>query len=121
MATKLLRSDGKQPVIGDDVPVKITATVPSGTTLSKAWITFKLKKTDDDPGVLQKTITSGFTVVTATKIEFTITLAKAETALFVAGKTYFFDVQGKDSSGNIQTLLPDGEAVWQRGVTAASS
>lgn len=119
MATALLRSDGKNPVIGDDIPLTVTATVPAGITLVKAWITFKTQRSDlDAAAIVQKSITSGF--VGTTSVVFTLTITKTDTALFSARK-YFWDVQAKDSNGNIATIIPDGEVTWQLGVTDASS
>lgn len=122
MATILLRSDGKNPVIGDDIPVSFTVTVPAGFgTPTKAWMTFKRSKSmaDADSGVVQKSITSGFTV-SGTSLTFTITLADTDTDDFTPGK-YFWDCQVKDASGNIATVVPDGEVTWIKGVTDAAS
>lgn len=119
MATILLRSDGKNPIIGDEVPVSVTATIPAGVTLTKAWMTFKIQRGDlDAAAIVQKSITSGFTGTTT--VTFTITLSETDTALFSA-RRYFWDIQAKDSNSHIATLIPDGEVTWQLGITNASS
>jgi hypothetical protein len=116
MAVKLVRTDNKNPVIGDTVPVQVSiSSIPDGVSISKAWITFKRKIEDRDiDAVLQKVITSGFTGTTT--IAFTFTLTKTDTALF-RPTNYVFDIQIKDSDGNIFTPFPDGEVTWQKGVT----
>lgn len=122
MATKTLRrSDGSLPVIGDTLPITITIiNVPSGTSIVKAWITFKAKLSDSDvDAILQKTITSGFTGTSS--VAFTFTLTATETAVFIAGRSYRWDVQVKDNTGGIFTPIPDAEVTWQKSVTDAAS
>ncbi len=118
MATELKRSDGLDPIIGDAIPLTLTITVPAGITLSKAWWTFKRSLSDlDAAAIVQKTTTS-FTGTTT--VVFSFTLSKTDTALFTAGKRYYWDVQAIDSGGNPATIIPDGEVIWRRGVTDAS-
>ncbi len=120
MATKLLRADNKNPVIGDDmtVPVSVSA-VASGVSISKAWITFKTNKDSEDTAILQKSITSGFSGTST--VTFSFSLSNTDTAIFKDGTKYFFDVQVLDSNGKITTPIPDGEATFQKGVTKATA
>ena len=115
MATNLLRSDGKRPVTGDDISLAITATVPAGVTLVKAWATFKSELGDADADAIAQVSTTSFSGTTT--VTFTLVLSKIQTALFVADRTYVWDVQAKDSNGNIGTVIPDGEVSWQKGAT----
>lgn len=115
MATNLLRSDGKRPVTGDDISLAITATVPAGVTLVKALATFKSELGDADADAIAQVSTTSFSGTTT--VTFTLVLSKIQTALFVADRTYVWDVQAKDSNGNIGTVIPDGEVIWQKGAT----
>lgn len=120
MPTKLLRADKKKPVIGDDMTIPVSvSSLPSGVSLSKAWITFKTNKDADDAAILQKSITSGFTGTTT--VSFSFSLSKTDTAIFKDGVKYFFDVQVLDSNSKITTPIPDGEATFQKGVTKATA
>lgn len=117
MATVLLANTGKNPVIGDDVPIRVTLIgVPSGTAIVEAWATFKRSLDDlDAAAIVQLDITGGF--VGTTTVVFTLTIPRASSALFTPNKKYLFDVQVKDSIGNITTPIPDGEVTWQKGAT----
>lgn len=119
MATRLLRADGKNPVIGDDMTVPVSVSEVSGVSITKAWLTFKTNKDANDASVLQKIITSGFTGTTT--VTFSFSLSKTDTAVFQPDTKYFFDVQILDSNNKVTTPIPDGEAVFQKGVTAATS
>src|SRR5689334_8072125 len=121
MPYELKTTTGKQPTRGDTLPMNFTISGWTGSpTFTKAWATFKLRDTDlDAAAVLQKVITSGFTL-TAGTLTFTITLTATETALFTAGKTYLWDVQILSSVGTF-TPVPDGTVQFQRGRTDATS
>lgn len=122
MATQLLRSDGKNPIIGDALPIDFTATVPAGFgTPTKAIVTFKRSKSlaDNDSGVVQKSITSGFTV-SGTTLTFTITLSTTDTDDFLPGK-YFWSCRVINASSYPASIVPDGEVIWEKGATDAVS
>lgn len=120
--TRLLRTDGRHPVCGDTLPIDLTVTnVPAGTTIVKAWLTFKKSSGDADDAAttIQKVITSGFTGTTT--VTFTITLSASETAQFAPNTNYLWDVQVKDAAGGIWTPIPDGVAQFVKGRTDATS
>lgn len=115
-----LTAAGEFPVAGDDVNVAVTLLgVPAGRSVTKAWLTFKAKLGDADPGVVQKILTSGFSV-SGTTVTFTFALARTDTALFTAHRWYFYDVQVKDDQGALSTPLSGG-AIFRPAVTAATS
>lgn len=103
-------------VLGDDHEVRRTVTgVPEGQTITKAWLTIKLKEKDaDDDAVLQKSVTttdqpgigqieedaSGDPEGTAV-VRFDLT--NADTAPLIAQREYFFDVQVLTSADKLYT------------------
>lgn len=118
---QLLTAAGKLPVAGDDARIHCSVSdIPIGVTFNKAWVTFKTSKTQADPGLLQKTITTGFTL-SDTTISFDIDLVPAETLLFIPNVQYVFDVQVRDNNNRLTTPVPDGTAVFQQQITTASA
>lgn len=103
-------------VLGDDKRVARNYTdVPTGHTVSKAWLTIKRKAADlDADALIQKEITT--TAGAAGEITDEVTdsgtlsmyfdLADTETgiAAIKANKTYYYDVQVRLSDGQIHTL-----------------
>lgn len=116
-------------VAGDDLDVTRTVTdVPSGQTLTKAWLTLKKNLGDDDPGLLQKTILPGAVAgqgqITNTGASGTgavlFQLSKAETAILPVGRKVAYDIQVLTSADKIYTA-ERGYYYATKGVTTASS
>lgn len=96
---------------------RVVPAIPTGLTISKAWLTIKVNETDADPGVVQKAITStlvagqgqitaigdgtGGEPVGTGALFFIIT--SADSTLLGAGKKYVFDVKLKFSDGSFAT------------------
>lgn len=119
MATELKREDGSNFVAGDDADINATVeSVPDGITIVKAWITFKVRRTDAD-FIVQKILTSGFTGTT--NVAFTFLLSSSDTSNFTPGKKYLFDVQIKNSAGKLGTPISDGEATFDQQTTTETS
>jgi hypothetical protein len=126
-------STGNPLVAGDDFNVE--RDVPNVTTsdpLVKAWLTIKVNRTDADPGVVQKIITT--TSVPGTghiaqdgsinngdgTASLRFELTAVNTALLGALVRYHFDIQVKTAAGKIST--PDmGRLQLTPGVTDATS
>lgn len=124
--------------VGDAVRRRVTidraaSGVPTGVTISKAWLTVKASPSDADPGLLQKEITT--TDVPGTgqiendgtgDVDFVVrfdltrtdTLAIGEAA--VAGERYF-DVQVLASDGNPYTAENGRVACCAPEITQATS
>jgi hypothetical protein len=127
----LLRDDGEQFVVGDDAEILVTplSNVPSGQILTKAWFTLKVKRSDADPGVLQKVITDidspGNGHITDTGAgdtvgELRFDLPRAETASLTPDRTYYWDIQAKTDGDKLVTIRR-GRVVFARPITVASS
>lgn len=109
--------------VGDDIEVRRTITrIPTGQTVSKAWLTIKtdIAHTDAE-AVVQKEIDTN-SVAGVGQIENTggagtavlrFELTKTDTKLLAPGKSYYHDVQLLTSAGKISTPF--------RGKTAAKS
>lgn len=104
--------------------------LPSGVTLSKAWLTLKALPTDVDPGVLQKTITTTLvagsgqitddgTTDQAGALAFIFTAAN--TAALTAGRSYPFDVKVLYSNGEVFPVIADSTMIPGQGLTQATT
>ena len=96
-------------VRGDDWTLKLVLTSDSSVlniTGYTFWFTLKESVDDADPGALQVTATPDVST-SPTEASQGIIYIKASKSLTnsLAAKTYNYDVQQVDSSGNIQTLL----------------
>jgi len=96
-------------VRGDDWTLKLVLTSDSSAlniTGYTFWFTLKESVDDADPGALQVTSTPDVST-SPTEASQGIIYIKASKSLTnsLAAKTYNYDVQQVDSSGNIQTLL----------------
>lgn len=100
-------------VAGDDLDVTRTVTaVPSGQTLTEAWLTLKSKITDADPGLLQKVITPtsapGIGQITNTGASGSgavlFQLTGADTLALPTGTPVLYDIKVKTSAGKIYTV-----------------
>lgn len=96
-------------VRGDDWTLKLVLTSDSSVlniTGYTFWFTLKESVDDTDPGALQVTSTPDVST-SPTEASQGIIYIKASKSLTnsLAAKTYNYDVQQVDSSGNIQTLL----------------
>jgi len=96
-------------VRGDDWTLKLVLTSNSSVlniTGYTFWFTLKESVDDADPGALQVTATPDVST-SPTEASQGIIYIKASKSLTnsLAAKTYNYDVQQVDSSGNIQTLL----------------
>ena len=89
--------------------------------LSTWDITFTLKASldDADPGLIQKTKSSGQITVTGGTISFEISEAESR-ANIVPGTTYIFDIEGQDAGGRVKTL-EKGRLTVRRDVTTAAA
>jgi hypothetical protein len=99
-------------VAGDDIDIKRTVlNVPAGQTLVEAWITFKAKITDADPGLVQKVITpnpvSGIGQIIDTGASGTgallFQLTGADTLALPTGSPTPYDIKVRTSAGKIYT------------------
>jgi hypothetical protein len=112
--TTLTDDDGNPPVIGDDFDVTRTVTdVPASTTISKAWLYVKLRKTDADADALiTKEITSGAVTgvgqITDTGADETgavlFQLTADDTALLTGNQLYHYGIKVKTASGKYKTV-----------------
>lgn len=100
-------------VAGDDLEITRTITsVPSGATLTDAWLTVKEHPDDaDSAAIIDKQITSadvaGTGQITDTGADGTgavrFDLKDTDTALLVPGRDYYWDIQVKTSAAAIYT------------------
>ena len=121
MATELKTTASQNPVAGDDLRLSVTITgVPSGVTITKAWVTFKTSRSTADPGTLQKVVTTGFSV-SGTTTTFNVDISNSESLLFTVGTLYLWDLQSRDNSNRVSTLIQDGTVVWSQGTAAATT
>jgi hypothetical protein len=100
--------------------------IPTGQTIVKAWFTVKLKLQDDDPGILQKIITSvnqagvgqiedaGGSGTAIVRFDLT----PADTVLFAPWQTYYYDIQVKTNLDHYDTS-DDGTIIAKPQVTTA--
>lgn len=116
-------------VAGDDLDVKRTITnIPATQTLTKAWLTFKTKPSDADPGLLQKVIAPGAVVgqgqITDTGASGTgsllFQLSQANTLALPVGIDVHYDIKVLTSAGKIYTAS-QGVYLSAARVTAATS
>lgn len=117
-------------VIGDTKRITRTYTdLPTGSTVATAYLTVKKRDTfADAAAVVQKSITTSATssgqitdaVTTGGSIAMYFDLSKTETANFVAGIAYVYDVQVILSGGEVHTM-EKGTMTWVRSITDASS
>lgn len=116
-------------VAGDSLTLPFSVpNMPAGRTLTKAWFTVKIAKTDADvAAVLQLTITTALTsqgqITDATGVAagaLTFTATAAQTAAIGADTPRYYDVQIKDDLGQIATI-EGGTITFEQGVTAATS
>ena len=96
-------------VRGDDWTIKLTLTSDGSAlniTGNTYWLTLKENVDDADPGALQVTATPDISTspTEASQGIIYIKASRTETTN-LAAKTYNYDVQQVDSSGNVQTLL----------------
>lgn len=115
-------------VIGDEFRIQRTYTgLPTGMTITKAWLTVKKSETIADPGLFQREITtSGGATGQITDADTTdgilamfFDLTKVNTGAARPNTVYFYDVQVKRSGGEIHTL-EKGTIAFIRGVTDAA-
>jgi hypothetical protein len=101
-------------VVGDDIEIKRTITnVPSGTSITKAWLTIKAFAADPDANaIIQKIITTTDQPLVGQitddgsgdqQAEVVFRVLGSETVLLTGGQTYRFDIQVKASTGRIYT------------------
>ena len=99
----------RDPVTGVEVPVVLT-----GSTIH---FTAKRRRTDADPGVFQKSIGSGITIVDGAAGRLEVKLAKADTAGLEAPIVLHYDLQLSTPAGDVLTVA-EGPLRIRRGVTA---
>lgn len=101
-------------VRGDKFPIRRYLTgIPTGQTVTRAWLTVKLNKTDlDAAAIFQKEIVVG-TVVDVGEIEdaggtgvatLRFDLTAVNTRAMTAGERYYYDMQVLLSGGNVRTF-----------------
>lgn len=118
----------KDVVIGDDLRVQRTYTgVPTGLTVTKAWLTVKKSERQiDADALITKEITGAITGdgtitdadTTGGSIAMYFDLTRPETAPAKPNLAYVYDVQVKTNDGAIHTL-EKGTLVFILGVTDA--
>lgn len=114
-------------VAGDTMTVRRTVEdVPVGQVLATAWMTIKVDIADDDPGALQKVITTSATAAGQITddgadetgvVEFD--LSDTETLALGTEVTYLYDIQVKTDAGKVATV-ERGTIRFIDGVTTAS-
>jgi hypothetical protein len=115
-------------VMGDDFTIQRTYTnVPTGVTITKAWLTVKASDRQiDADALMQLDITTSLTAngqitdadTTDGIIAMVFKLPRAKTALAQPGLQYGYDVQVKASDGLIHTMEL-GSISFTRGRTDA--
>lgn len=120
----------KDIVVGDDFRVQRTYTgLPTGITISKAWLTVKQSESQlDAAALITKEITAAITSdgsitdpdTTDGAIAMYFDLTRAETAAALPNSIYIYDVQVKVSDGAIHTL-EKGTISFILGVTDANT
>jgi hypothetical protein len=100
-------------VAGDDLDVTRTVlNVPATQTLTKAWLTFKTKASDADPGLLQKAITSSAVAGQGQILDtgasgtgqLLFQLSGADTLALPVGINTAYDVKVLTSAGKVYTV-----------------
>ena len=119
-----------RPIVrGDTRKIQRTFTgLPSGETITKAWLTVKTSPSASDPGLFQveitttQTSTGQITDATSTdgQIGMYFIISGTNSALATGGAEYLYDIQVKTSNNTIHTLVM-GTVTFYDGVTAASS
>ena len=103
---------------------RITGAIQDITNWQKFWVSVKVKPTDADPGLFQKTSSGGgIALITPTSGLAEGTIASADTnvaAVPYIRTTYLMGIRGKDPSGNIWTLAR-GQLVVLPEITRATS
>lgn len=93
---------------GDTVALNVTITsggLAYNLTGKSIWFTAKTSYSQADPGVFQKTLGSGITIVSAANGQCQVVIAATDTNSLGNSKTALvYDMQVKDSSGNIYTV-----------------
>jgi hypothetical protein len=116
-------------VAKDDIRIQRTYSgLPTGITLTKAWLTVKVSKSDPDPGIFQIIITTvagagGHITDPASAdgdLDLYFDISAAQSALLTPGRQYPYDVQVKDSANKIYTL-EIGTIKLEQGATDATS
>jgi hypothetical protein len=117
-------------VIGDTKRITRTYTdLPTGSTITTAYMTVKKRDTfADAAAVVQKSITATVSsagqvtdaTTTGGSIAMYFNMSKTETANFVAGIAYVYDIQVVLSGGEVHTM-ERGTMTWIRSITDASS
>ena len=96
-------------VRGDDWTIKLTLTSDGSAlniTGNTYWLTLKENIDDADPGALQVTATPDVSTSPTEASQGIIYIKASRTVTnTLTAKTYNYDVQQVDSSGNVQTLL----------------
>ena len=96
-------------VRGDDWTIKLVLTSDGSAlniTGNTYWLTLKENIDDADPGALQVTATPDVSTSPTEASQGIIYIKASRTVTnTLAAKTYNYDVQQVDSSGNVQTLL----------------
>jgi hypothetical protein len=96
-------------VRGDDWTIKLALTSDGSAlniTGNTYWLTLKENIDDADPGALQVTATPDISTSPTEASQGIIYIKASRTDTnTLAAKTYNYDVQQVDSSGNVQTLL----------------
>lgn len=96
-------------VRGDDWTIKLVLTSDGSAlniTGNTYWLTLKENIDDADPGALQVTATPDISTSPTEASQGIIYIKASRTDTnTLAAKTYNYDVQQVDSSGNVQTLL----------------
>lgn len=120
----------KDVALGDDFRIqRIYTSLPTGLTISKAWLTVKRSDRDLDASALfQREITTSGTSsgqitdadTTGGSIAMFFEIVPANTAAAKPNIEYVYDVQVKTSGGQIHTL-EKGKISFIRGVTDAVS
>jgi len=92
---------------GDTVPYKITIKDENGDPInitgSRIRITLKADLSDPDPGALQKDAV----LTDPVNGEALLTLSSNDTD--IEAREYYYDIEWKDSSDNIRTILGGGD------------
>lgn len=100
-------------VRGDQFPIYRRVILSQGAVIAKAWLTVKVNKTDADPGVFQKEITSVSSADGVIERDgsdgklvgiLRFDISSTNTLALTADAYYYYDIKLLFSSGNISTL-----------------
>lgn len=96
----------------DIVAVQSDGVTPLDITGATIWFTAKHRRSDADPGAIQKTVGAGVVIVDGPTGQARVDLAAADTSPFTVPTTLYWDVQakiaGKDRTlafGRLRVLL----------------